>query len=88
MKHQKACRDMVQRAIDTHETDCHHEAALVSKVKESGFHGEEFHVGDEVISKCGSVAGFVVSISGGDAMISWSCRGKSVEHLEDLTHPA
>jgi hypothetical protein len=28
----------------------------------------------------------VVAINGPDALISWSCRGKSIEHLNELTH--
>jgi hypothetical protein len=82
----KADRDMVLRAIESHSTDCPKEATLVETVKDVGFIGEEFHVGDEVTSTCGSVVGVVLSITGEDALISWSCRGKSVEHLVDLTH--
>ena len=86
MQPQKADREMVLRAIEDHSTDCPKEASLVETVKNAGFVGEEFHVGDEVMSACGSVVGVVLSISGEDALISWACRGKSVEHLVDLTH--
>ena len=47
---------------------------------------ESFAVGDEVICAHGSLTGVVVAINGPDALISWSCRGKSIEHLNELTH--
>jgi hypothetical protein len=47
---------------------------------------ESFAVGDEVICVHGSLAGYVVAINGHDAVIAWGCRGRSVEHLVDLTH--
>jgi hypothetical protein len=47
---------------------------------------ETFAIGDEVICAHGSLTGYVVSINGPDAMISWNCRGKSMEHLTDLRH--
>jgi hypothetical protein len=40
---------------------------------------ETFAVGDEVVCAQGSLTGVVVSISGGDALISWACRGKSYD---------
>ena len=86
MERPKATREMVARSIDDHETECPTEAALVEKVKDAGFVGEEFHVGDEVVSTCGSVIGFVLSVEGEEALISWACRGKSLERIENLTH--
>jgi hypothetical protein len=86
MERAKATRDMVARSIEDHSTDCPNEAALVETVKEAGFIGEEFHVGDEVISSCGSVVGFILSIEGDQALISWLSRGKSVENVNTLTH--
>lgn len=53
---------------------------------ETAHDDETFAVGDEVVCGHGSLTGFVVSITGPDALISWSCRGKSVEHLCDLQH--
>lgn len=47
---------------------------------------ESFAVGDEVVCGMGSLTGVVLSINGPDALISWSCRGKSYEHLTDLHH--
>ncbi|AZL57858.1 preprotein translocase subunit YajC [Tabrizicola piscis] len=49
-------------------------------------HDEGFAVGDEVICAHGGPTGVIISIAGHDAVISWACRGKSTEHLTDLSH--
>jgi hypothetical protein len=45
-----------------------------------------FRVGDEVACTCGSLAGVIIEIHDGQALISWSCRGKSVEPVSHLMH--
>lgn len=47
-----------------------------------------FTVGDEVICAHGGPTGVIISVMGPDAVISWSTRGKSTEHIVDLTHVA
>lgn len=53
---------------------------------ETAYEEDSFVVGDEVVCAHGSVTGYIVAINGFDAVISWSCRGKSTEHLVDLSH--
>jgi hypothetical protein len=43
---------------------------------------------DGVTGKGGSSLGVIQSISGDDALIFWSCRGKSVVPIGDLQHVA
>jgi hypothetical protein len=86
MEKLKANRDMLHRSLAAFETDCPKETAMIEKARESGFHDEDFHVGDEVISACGSVAGVILSITGNEALVTWACRGKSVEPIENLAH--
>ena len=45
-----------------------------------------FHVGDDVATTCGHVAGVNVALNGNEALISWSYRGKSTETLDHLVH--
>jgi hypothetical protein len=45
-----------------------------------------FAVGDEVACTCGSLAGVIIEMHDGKALISWSCRGKSVEPVSHLMH--
>jgi len=45
-----------------------------------------FSVGDEVTSFCGSMCGVILAINGDEGLITWSCRGKSVEPLTSLVH--
>jgi len=47
-----------------------------------------FQIGDEVICHHGSLVGVIIEIHGGDAVISWSTRGKSSEPIENLEHVA
>ena len=47
---------------------------------------ETFPVGDEVICAHCSLTGAVAATNGPDAPSFWSCRGKSVEHLDETTH--
>ena len=47
---------------------------------------ESFKVGDEVECANGCMTGVILAINGEDAQISWSYRGKSVEHLCNLAH--
>ena len=46
---------------------------------------ETFSVGDEVTAH-GCVTGIILSINGDEALISWSCRGKSTNKLSELDH--
>jgi hypothetical protein len=46
---------------------------------------QTFSVGDEVTAH-GSVTGIILSIVGDEALISWSCRGKSTNKLSELDH--
>ena len=45
-----------------------------------------FKVGDEVACTCGSLAGVIIEMHDGQALVSWSCRGKSVEPVSHLMH--
>lgn len=45
-----------------------------------------FHVGDDVATACGNVAGVIIALNGNEALISWSYRGKSTETLDHLVH--
>jgi hypothetical protein len=88
MEHSKATLEMIGRSLDAFQPASDHERDQHQKALDHGFEGEPFAVGDEVISRCGSMAGVILSIKADDALITWSCRGKSVEHLADLTHIA
>jgi len=52
---------------------------------EAALANETFSVGDEVTAH-GSVTGIILSITGDEALISWSCRGKSTSKLAELDH--
>ncbi|KIZ40099.1 MULTISPECIES: hypothetical protein [Rhodopseudomonas] len=52
---------------------------------EAALADETFSVGDEVTAH-GSVTGIILSITGDEALISWSCRGKSTTKLTELDH--
>jgi hypothetical protein len=52
---------------------------------EAALADETFSVGDEVTAH-GCVTGIILSIVGDEALISWSCRGKSTSKLSDLDH--
>lgn len=82
----KVTRDMINRSLTELQTKGPEEHPLVSRVLESGFDDEHFYVGDDVITNCGSIAGVIVSITGNKALVSWACRGKTVEPLEHLVH--
>jgi len=45
-----------------------------------------FTVGDEVTTQEGGISGVIVSIDDGEAVISWSTRGESVEPASALEH--
>jgi hypothetical protein len=82
----KAKRASIERSVAGYiaagGTDAH---GIRSKL-EAAHEDETFAVGDEVICAHGSITGVVVAINGPDAVICWNCRGKSVEHLVDITH--
>lgn len=86
MDMKRASKEMIHRSLGAYQPKCSVEEAAVKRAQESGFDDEHFHVGDEVISTCGSIAGVIISISGNDALISWACRGKSVEPVSNLAH--
>ncbi len=81
-------RESVERAVEGYlaagGTDEHGMRAKLQTAHDDDI----FAVGDEVICAHGSLTGYVVSINGPDALISWNCRGKSVQHLTDLRHVA
>ena len=82
----KAKRESIERAVAAYLAAGGTDEAGIRSTLENWHEEESFAVGDEVICAHGSLTGYVVSINGHDAVIAWSCRGKSVEHLCDLTH--
>jgi hypothetical protein len=82
----KATREMVHRSLQKLPVDGHEHEDCIRNALDSGFDDEHFYVGDEVISGCGSIAGVILSITGDEALISWSCRGKSIEPVSGLVH--
>jgi hypothetical protein len=85
---QKAKRESIERAVAAYMAAGGTDEQGIRHTLEAWHEEESFAVGDEVICAHGSVTGYVVSINGHDAVIAWSTRGKSVEHLCDLTHVA
>lgn len=86
MDRQKVSRDHIHRSLNAYGLAGPTEHAAVRTAQDAGFEDEHFHVGDEVISRCGSVAGVILSMQGDAALVSWSCRGKSVEPVQGLSH--
>lgn len=86
MKRRKVSRDMIHRSFHAFRAKETGESAILRKPPEPTHHDEDFHVGDAVISTCGTISGVILSISDGDALITWECRGKTIEHLADLSH--
>jgi len=82
----KAKRESIERSVAGYPAVGGTDEHGIRKTLEAKHEEESFTIGDEVICAHGSIAGYVVAINGHDAVIAWSYRGKSVEHLSDLTH--
>jgi hypothetical protein len=82
----KAKRESIERAVAAYLAAGGTDEAGIRATLEAWHEEERFEIGDEVICAHGSLAGYVVAIHGHDAVIAWSCRGKSAEHFCDLTH--
>ncbi len=61
------------------------DAAARETIRQVLDHGG-FAVGDEVACSCGNIVGVIISFDHDDALISWACRGKSLEPVTNLVH--
>jgi hypothetical protein len=86
MAHQlKVTDDMVAKATAAFRAAGGSEAVCLRAALEAALANETFSVGDEVTAH-GSVTGIILSIDGDEALISWSCRGKTTTKLSELEH--
>ncbi|MGP9810299.1 preprotein translocase subunit YajC [Rhodopseudomonas sp. NSM] len=81
----KVTDDMVAKATAAFRAAGGHDDVCLRAALEAALANETFSVGDEVTAH-GSVTGIILSISGDEALISWSCRGKSTTKLSELDH--
>lgn len=81
-------RESIERSVTEYLAAGGTDEKGIRALLEEGHEDEGFAVGDEVVCAHGSLTGVVVAINGPDAVVSWACRGKSVEHMTDLTHVA
>jgi len=83
----KLTEAMIAKAMAAYHAAGGVEEGCVRAALDAAFAQEEsFAVGDEVECVQGCMTGVILAISGEDAQISWSYRGKSVEPLCNLAH--
>lgn len=81
----KVTDDMVAKANAAFRAAGGNQDICLRAALEAALANETFSVGDEVTAH-GSVTGIILSITGDEALISWSCRGKSTTKLSELDH--
>lgn len=81
----KVTDDMVAKATAAFHAAGGDEQVCLRAALEAVLANETFSVGDEVTAH-GSVTGIILSISGDEALISWSCRGRWTSKLSELEH--
>lgn len=82
----KVTDKMVEKAMAAYRASGGAELAGIRAALEAALQEENFEVGDQVTCVHGSVSGVILSIVGDEALISWSCRGKSTAKLGTLEH--
>jgi hypothetical protein len=81
----KVTDEMVAKATAAFRASGGDDNVCLRAALEAALAGETFSVGEEVTAH-GSVTGIILSIVGDEALISWSCRGKSTNKLSELDH--
>jgi hypothetical protein len=81
----KVTDDMVAKAMAAYRASGAKDDLCMRSALEAVLADTTFSVGDEVTAH-GSVTGIILSIAGDEALISWSCRGRSTEKLDQLDH--
>jgi hypothetical protein len=82
----KASPDFVDRSLAAFKAEGGANIDCARTAFEGVLDDGHFSVGDEVACTCGSIAGVIIAMNGEEAVISWACRGKSVEPVSRLTH--
>lgn len=81
----KVTEDMVAKATAAFRAAGGSDAVSLRAALEAALENQTFSVGDEVTAH-GNVTGIILSINGDEALISWSCRGKTITKLSELDH--
>jgi hypothetical protein len=81
----KVTDEMVAKATAAFRAAGGQDGVCLRSALEAALANETFSVGDEVTAH-GGVTGIILSISGDEALISWSCRGKTTRKLSELDH--
>ncbi|MBB5047386.1 hypothetical protein HNR60_002141 [Rhodopseudomonas rhenobacensis] len=82
----KVTDEMLAKAMAAYRGSGGTDDACLRAALEAALSQETFSVGDQVTCVHGSVTGIILSIVGDEALISWSCRGKSTAKLATLDH--
>jgi hypothetical protein len=77
---------MLERSLESFRAAGGTDEACARRAMQSVIGDGPFKVGDEVACTCGSLAGVIIEMHDGQALVSWSCRGKSVEPVSHLMH--
>lgn len=81
----KVTDKMITKAMAAYHASGGADVACIRAALEAALE-QEFAVGDQVTCVHGCVTGVILSIVGDEALISWSCRGKSTAKLSTLEH--
>jgi hypothetical protein len=81
----KVTDEMVAKATAAFRANGGGDNVCLRAALEAALAEETFSVGEEVTAH-GCVTGIILSIVGDEALISWSCRGKSTNKLSELDH--
>ena len=82
----KVTDKMIAKAVAAYRATVGADDACIRAALKAALEEENFEVGDQVTCEHGSVSGVILSIVGDEALISWSCRGKSTAKLSNLEH--
>ena len=82
----KVTDKMIAKAMAAYRASDGADDACIRAALEAALEQEHFSVGDQVTCVHGCVTGVILSIVGDEALISWSCRGKSTAKLSTLEH--
>ncbi len=78
--------DFLARSLESYRAAGGTDEACARAAMQAVIDDGPFAVGDEVACTCGSLAGVIIEMHDGRALVSWSCRGKSVEPVSHLMH--
>jgi hypothetical protein len=82
----KVTDEMIAKALAAYRRSGAKDDDCIRAALEAALSQETFSVGDQVTCAHGCVTGIILSITDDEALISWSCRGKSTAKLATLDH--